>query len=80
MFDQFQIFIQSDVKSVALELREDFMEHGNGCIGMSIEHEDSSKCDEEGWLVDNPYGVSSDWEDHVLGCGKRMYRVLLARL
>ena len=75
-----QIFLQSDVKSVALQLREDFMEHGNGCICMSHEHEDSSKCDDEGWLVENPYGVSTDWEAHVLGRGKRMYRILLSRL
>lgn len=79
MLDYFQIFLQSDVKSVALQLREDFMEYGKGCIGLSIEHEYPSKCDDEGWLVKNPYGISSDWEDHVLACGKRMYRVLLAR-
>ncbi|MCO5593768.1 hypothetical protein L7F22_047785 [Adiantum nelumboides] len=73
-----KIFLQSDVKSVAMQLRQDFLEYGKSRIRLSNEHHDAAKCDAEGWLLTNPLGVSSDWEDHVLQRGDRMYRVLLS--
>ncbi|KAI5060276.1 hypothetical protein GOP47_0024696 [Adiantum capillus-veneris] len=73
-----KIFLQSDVKSVAMQLRKDFLEYEKGRLRMSIEHHDAAKCDSEGWLLTNPLGVSSDWEDHVLQRGDQMFRVLLS--
>lgn len=75
-----KVFLQSDVKAVAKRLRQDFLELGESYITLSIEHLDKLRCDSEGWLLDNPYGVLTDWESHVLQRGDRMYRVLLTRL
>ncbi|KAL6507895.1 hypothetical protein OROGR_024090 [Orobanche gracilis] len=35
---------------------------------------------ELGWLKENPYGVPSDWERHVLDRGGPMYRLLLSKV
>lgn len=32
-----------------------------------------------GWLEDNPFGVRSDWESHVLARGDPMYRLMLCK-
>ncbi|KAH7444199.1 hypothetical protein KP509_02G069300 [Ceratopteris richardii] len=72
-----KIFLQSDVKEVAMQLKDNFLAYGKDRLRISIDHGNVEKCDSEGWLLDNPLGFSSDWEDHVLLQGKRMYRVLL---
>ena len=36
--------------------------------------------EELGWLKENPLGVPSDWERHVLGRGDPMYRLLLSKV
>jgi len=74
-----QIFLQSDVKEVALRMKSEFLQYGEGKVIMSIEHNDNQQCDSEGWLKDNPYGVFSDWEQHAIDRGKPMYRVVLSK-
>lgn len=74
-----KIFLQSDVKEVALRMKSEFLQYGKGKVIMSIEHNDNQQCDAEGWLKDNPYGVFSDWEQHAIDQGKPMYRVMLSK-
>lgn len=74
-----KIFLQSDVKEVALRMKNQFLQYGEGKVVMSIEHNDNQQCNAEGWLKDNPYGVFSDWEQHAIDRGKPMYRVMLSK-
>lgn len=68
-----QIFLQSDVEAVALRMKEEFMMYGRDTLIVD-------GADDEGWLSDNPFGVRSDWEQHVMERGGRMFRVMLRKV
>eukprot|EP00249_Psilotum_nudum_P016288 c25759_g1_i4 orf=321-1787(-) len=75
-----KVFLQSDVKDVAIQMKSEFLKYSGKNLVLSIEHLDPQKCDTEGWLNDNPFDISTDWENHVLERGDQMYRILLSRL
>lgn len=68
-----QVFLQSDVEEVARRIREGFLLHGRGRL--ALEGDDGG-----GWIGENPFGVRSDWEQHVLARGNPMYRALLRKV
>eukprot|EP01018_Ginkgo_biloba_P032431 Gb_38763 [translate_table: standard] len=79
VFHEGKIFLQSDVKEVAVRMKDEFLQYGKGKVGVSIEHYGYKVCDTNGWLKDNPFGVCSDWEQHVIDRGEPMYRVVLSK-
>ncbi|XP_020518138.1 uncharacterized protein LOC18426468 isoform X2 [Amborella trichopoda] len=73
-----KVFLQSDIKSVATRMKQQFIRYGRGKLlvdvdGIGVEY------DGEGWLKHNPFSVQSDWEQHVIDRGDPMYRVMLAK-
>lgn len=75
-----QVFIQSDVKEVAEDMKCLF----DSKVGVSLRHgfEDNNAihCDDKGWLLENPLGLRSEREIHALATGGKMYRCLYTRL
>lgn len=79
-----KIFVQSDVKEVAVDMRAEFEEQ----LGSSLEVADVDggesdvpvKRDLEGWVEENPLGVPSEREAHVIATGRRVYRALYRRI
>ncbi|KAI3809353.1 hypothetical protein L1987_25325 [Smallanthus sonchifolius] len=65
-----KVFVQSDIEAVALRMKQQFLKYGNG--EFTIDHQ-------EEWLRENPFGVQSDWEQHVLHRGVPMYRLMLSK-
>ena len=57
-------------------MKEQFLKYGKGKL---IVHEQIYAINNEGWLKDNPFGVLSDWEQHVLDRGDPMYRLMLCK-
>ncbi|KAK3022063.1 hypothetical protein RJ639_047331 [Escallonia herrerae] len=60
-----KVFLQSDIEPVALRMKEQFIEYGKGKLAVVQDHKDTAVGQEE-WLKENPFGVQSDWEQHVL--------------
>lgn len=56
-------------------MKEDFLKYGKGKLLM---HEGDEEYN-QGWLKENPFGVQSDWERHVLDRGAPMYRLLFSK-
>ncbi|KAK1421147.1 hypothetical protein QVD17_23274 [Tagetes erecta] len=65
-----KVFLQSDIEAVAIRMKQQFLKYGDGKF--IIDHQ-------EEWLRDNPFGVQSDWEQHVLHRGVPMYRLMLSK-
>ncbi|XP_076957670.1 phosphoglycerate kinase, cytosolic-like [Bidens hawaiensis] len=65
-----KVFLQSDIEGVALRMKQQFLKYGNG--EFTVDHQ-------EEWLKENPFGVQSDWEQHVLQRGAPMYRLMLSK-
>ncbi|PIN05212.1 tRNA (guanine(46)-N(7))-methyltransferase [Handroanthus impetiginosus] len=74
-----KVFLQSDIEAVALRMKNEFIEYSNGKL-IVMEHSDDLATNESGWLKENPFGVPSDWEKHVLDRGDPMYRLLLSKV
>lgn len=68
-----QVFLQSDVEEVAMRMKEQFSRYSKNKLVM--EHHGQS----DYWLDENPFGVKSDWEKHVLERGAPMYRMLFSK-
>lgn len=68
-----KIYLQSDVESVLLGMKEQFISHGKGQL--VVDSDDSGNC-----RMENPFGVVSDWERHVLARGAPMYRTMLRKV
>ncbi|MCD7462255.1 hypothetical protein HAX54_048132 [Datura stramonium] len=73
-----KVFLQSDVKEVAVRMKEEFMKYGKGKLTVVHDLEDSTS-HRDGWLKENPFGIRSDWEQHVIDRGAPMYRLLLLK-
>ncbi|XP_071910569.1 uncharacterized protein [Coffea arabica] len=73
-----KVFLQSDIEGVAIRMKSEFVKYGKGKIMVMDESEDAS-CYQRQWLNENPFGVRSDWEQHVLDRGANMYRLLLSK-
>jgi phosphoglycerate kinase len=65
-----QIYLQSDVESVLLGMKEQFISHGKGLLVVDGDDDGNDQ-------IENPFGVMSDWERHVLARGAPMYRTML---
>lgn len=65
------------MEAVSLRMKEQFQRYGKGKL--TVVHEQSFAITNSGWLKDNPFGVRSDWEQHVLARGDPMYRLLLCK-
>ncbi|KAL0347158.1 UNVERIFIED_CONTAM: Phosphoglycerate kinase [Sesamum calycinum] len=63
-----KVFLQSDIEAVALRMKNDFLKYGKGKLVL-MEHSEDVAVNELGWLEENPFGVPSDWEQHVLDRG-----------
>ncbi|XP_034218768.1 phosphoglycerate kinase-like isoform X2 [Prunus dulcis] len=72
-----KVFLQSDIEAVSLRMKEQFQRYGKGKL--TVVHEQSFAITNSGWLKDNPFGVRSDWEQHVLARGDPMYRLMLCK-
>ncbi|RVW20975.1 tRNA (guanine-N(7)-)-methyltransferase [Vitis vinifera] len=74
-----QVFIQSDVLEVAVDMRDRFDAESD-----LLQHIDtidpSMQCDEEGWLVKNPMGIRTEREIHAEFEGAKIYRRLYQKL
>ncbi|XP_058104130.1 uncharacterized protein LOC131248094 isoform X2 [Magnolia sinica] len=68
-----QVFVQSDVLEVALDMRNQFdarpdeFEHMDGL-------DPNILCDPEGWLLSNPLGIRTEGEIHAQSEGAKIYR------
>lgn len=73
-----QVFLQSDIQEVAVRMKEQFLKYGKGKLHLA-----QDQCDnytKQGlWLEENPFGVRSDWEQHVVDRGAPMYRLMLSK-
>lgn len=72
----FQVFLQSDIEAVSGRMREEFLKFGKGKLAA---HEECGDKTNQGWLRENPFGVMSDWEQHVIDRGAPMYRLMLSK-
>ncbi|CAL0317375.1 unnamed protein product [Lupinus luteus] len=66
-----KVFLQSDVEAVAISMKEQFLRYGKGKL--DLVHGQNE------WLEENPFGVRSDWEKHVLERGAPMYRMMFSK-
>lgn len=69
-----QVFIQSDVIEMALDMRNQFDEVE------TLKHievlDPAMLCDSEGWLLGNPMGIRTEREIHAEHEGAKIYRRL----
>ena len=61
-----------------MRMKEHFLKYGKGKLSV-VHNEDCTETDREGWLKENPFGVRSDWEQHVVDRGAPMYRLMLSK-
>lgn len=68
-----QVFIQSDVLEVGLDMRNHF--DVESAKLPHIDYTDSGIiCDDEGWLLSNPMGIRTEREIHAEFEGAKIYR------
>nr|GLL36317.1 uncharacterized protein LOC109182250 [Ipomoea trifida]GMD39494.1 phosphoglycerate kinase, cytosolic-like isoform X1 [Ipomoea batatas]GMD41581.1 phosphoglycerate kinase, cytosolic-like isoform X1 [Ipomoea batatas]GMD44532.1 phosphoglycerate kinase, cytosolic-like isoform X1 [Ipomoea batatas]GMD46172.1 phosphoglycerate kinase, cytosolic-like isoform X1 [Ipomoea batatas] len=72
-----KVFLQSDIEEVAIRMKEEFSKYGKGKL--AVENLDKAAIHQGGWLKENPFGIQSDWEQHVLDRGDPMYRLCLSK-
>ncbi|KAH7849634.1 hypothetical protein Vadar_020716 [Vaccinium darrowii] len=70
-----QVFIQSDVLEVALDMREKFDAFPDELLHVDKIDPDVL-CDDEGWLFSNPMGIRTEREIHAEYEGAKIYRRL----
>ncbi|KAL0346433.1 UNVERIFIED_CONTAM: tRNA (guanine-N(7)-)-methyltransferase [Sesamum calycinum] len=68
-----QIFIQSDVLEVALDMR-DYFDAESDKLAHIDRINPTIPCDDEGWLLNNPMGIRTEREIHAEFEGARIYR------
>ncbi|KAK4798532.1 hypothetical protein SAY86_030858 [Trapa natans] len=73
-----KVFLQSDVEAVAVRMKEQFLRYGKGKL-VPLRNQDDLKINGRYWLRENPFGVPSDWEKHVLERGAPMYRLIFSK-
>jgi tRNA (guanine-N7-)-methyltransferase len=70
-----QVFIQSDVLEVALDMRNQFDAEGDVLRHIDAFNQ-SLLCDSEGWILSNPMGIRTEREIHAELEGAKIYRRL----
>ncbi|KAL2509321.1 uncharacterized protein Fot_32968 [Forsythia ovata] len=59
-----KVFLQSDIEAVAVRMKREFIEYGKGKLVLLHDSETDS-VHQRGRLTENPFGVRSDWEQHL---------------
>ncbi|XP_057841494.2 tRNA (guanine-N(7)-)-methyltransferase isoform X11 [Cryptomeria japonica] len=67
-----QIFMQSDVQEVAVDMRQYFDSQYDSLQPMYIHH--PNLCDDEGWVLENPMHIRTEREIHAHSEGAKIYR------
>ena len=78
LFLEIQVFLQSDIEAVAVRMEGQFLQYGKGKLAIIQDHSDVN-IGQGRWLKENPFGVRSDWEQHVIDRGDSMYRLMLSK-
>ncbi|XP_052303759.1 uncharacterized protein LOC7467630 isoform X7 [Populus trichocarpa] len=73
-----KVFLQSDLEAVALRMKELFLKIGKGKLNLWNDQY-HARMNLGEWLEENPFGVMSDWEQHVIDRGDPMYRLMLSK-
>ncbi|MBA0684410.1 hypothetical protein Goari_025997 [Gossypium aridum] len=73
-----KVFLQSDVEAVAMRMKEQFLQYGKGKLHLSHDQY-NIRINGNAWLEENPFGIRSDWEQHVIDRGTPMYRLMLSK-
>ncbi|KAG4130432.1 hypothetical protein ERO13_D09G143200v2 [Gossypium hirsutum] len=73
-----KVFLQSDVEAVAMRMKEQFLQYGKGKLHLSHDQY-NIRINGNAWLEENPFGIRSDWEQHVIDRGAPMYRLMLSK-
>ncbi|KAF8396539.1 hypothetical protein HHK36_018163 [Tetracentron sinense] len=73
-----KVFLQSDIEAVAVRMKEQFTMYGKGKLAV-VDDEDC-KIGRGRWLNENPFGIRSDWEQHVINRGAPMYRLMISKV
>ncbi|KAL1153395.1 hypothetical protein V6Z11_A09G174000 [Gossypium hirsutum] len=73
-----KVFLQSDVEAVAMRMKEQFLQYGKGKLHLSHDQY-NIRINGNAWLEENPFGIHSDWEQHVIDRGAPMYRLMLSK-
>ncbi|KAL6643180.1 hypothetical protein ACP70R_021361 [Stipagrostis hirtigluma subsp. patula] len=68
-----KVYLQSDVESVLLGMKDQFICYGKGQLVIDNDGDGNHR-------MENPFGVASDWERHVLARGAPMYRTMLRKV
>ncbi|KAL8028470.1 hypothetical protein ABFS82_14G159400 [Erythranthe guttata] len=68
-----QIFVQSDIADVALDMRDYFDTESDKLVHVDT-IDPNMVCDNEGWLINNPMGIRTEREIHAESEGSRMFR------
>ncbi|CAM8910950.1 hypothetical protein QQ045_032094 [Rhodiola kirilowii] len=74
-----QIFMQSDVLELAVDMRDLFDEKSK-CLQHINVVDPTIQCDKEGWLLTNPMGIRTEREIHAQLEGARIYRRLYQKV
>ncbi|KAK6120773.1 hypothetical protein DH2020_045484 [Rehmannia glutinosa] len=74
-----QIFIQSDVLDVALDMRDYFDAESHKLVHIDSINPDML-CDDEGWLLNNPMGIRTEREIHEFKYISRIYSRYYSKL
>ncbi|URE30455.1 phosphoglycerate kinase [Musa troglodytarum] len=67
-----QVFLQSDIETVTTRMKHLFITYGKGKLVVDGDARD--------WMEENPFGVRTDWEQHVIERGAPMYRIVLKKV
>ena len=59
-------------------MKEQFLKYGKGKLRLLHDH-CGVKINGNTWLEENPFGIRSDWEQHVIDRGAPMYRLMLSK-
>ncbi|KAJ0967322.1 hypothetical protein J5N97_024239 [Dioscorea zingiberensis] len=68
-----KIFLQSDIEAVTTKMKDQFLQYGKDKLAFE-------GSDDNGWIKENPFGVRSDWEQHVIDRGDPMFRIMLKKV
>ncbi|CAL9109530.1 unnamed protein product [Musa textilis] len=66
-----KVFLQSDIETVTTRMKHLFITYGKGKLVVDGDARD--------WM-ENPFGVRTDWEQHVIERGAPMYRIILKKV
>ncbi|CAL9761529.1 unnamed protein product [Musa acuminata subsp. burmannicoides] len=62
----------SDIETVTRRMKHLFITYGKGKLVVDGDDRD--------WMEENPFGVQTDWEQHVIERGAPMYRIILKKV